>query len=99
MDTNIQKWVDKLNYECQSKNKQFGPVIWKSKDIEFDPVYDNSKDCVRNYCYQSYKSFELCYACKNNLREYISMMLLPERIRRIDEFLSKKFPNEYTSLF
>jgi len=61
---NTEYWVHKLNEECESKNKQFRSIGWKINDIEFEPEYDDPQDLVRNYCYQSYKEFTLCYSCK-----------------------------------
>ena len=80
-----QKWVDKLNEDCESKNKQFGSVKWKLCDIEFNPKYDEPEDVVRNYCYQSYKDFTLCYSCDQNRVEYISAVMLPTKYKTLEE--------------
>lgn len=98
----LEYWVKKLNNECESKNKQFGMTEWKLRDIDFDPEHDNPKDYIRGYCYQSYKTFELCYNCGENRDRYIETRMMPTKTKRMmetieymDKFLRQKFPDEY----
>jgi hypothetical protein len=57
---NITQLVDKLNNNCENKEKG-GFNKWDEDDI------DIKNDYYRTYCYWWYSTFELCSNCKNTI--------------------------------
>lgn len=66
MDTDIDTVVTKLNKECNYKDKQFR-VKWSVSDIDSDITSEERSH--RTYCYNAYKSFNLCDKCERTLEQ------------------------------
>lgn len=94
---NIQDWVNRLNENCENKNRQYGEK-WTYKDL--DPAYCNENN-LKNYCYWAYKTFELCENCRETRQEYIYTLYNTQeciykykiRLENIEKFLSEKYPD------
>lgn len=92
----IQRWVDKLNVECENQN-EFGWCRWDITDLEpeFDSYGHLSDIYTRDYCLRQYKDEKLCNRCNLNIKDFIISCLQKNRnvedIDIIKDFLSKKF--------
>jgi hypothetical protein len=81
----INNLIEKLNFECANKRKDFFNK-WTERDVEIT----ENEFWYRDYCYNAYKTFDLCDNCsrtlnKKNAKYDCSPAIMKEYMQKTNE--------------